>query len=223
VIFLEPATRDDVDLQWLKSEWWKLPFQLPPGRRNLIDHPNLNDPAQNQARSQILGAFRGPIVDEIPADALCRHVLIEERDLSTLYILTSWDWFLDTGRTFALEDTLEHLQHGRGGVIGGNRQEIDHLQLVEEKKPYLRDYDAERSDECLILIASQEHGPYTIIDGTHRAAALLAEHQDSPNLPWKAILIESPDMTGNRWHIGFTQASQVLRELDQLADQGQIW
>jgi hypothetical protein len=79
--------------------------------------------------------------------------------MSKLFVLTSWDRFLDTGRTFALSKTLSDLAGGRGGDIGGTRKVIDHLRDVTEKTPYVRDYEADSSDEWLILVATAEGGP----------------------------------------------------------------
>jgi hypothetical protein len=220
VIFLGPATRDDVNLYWLRSEWWKLPL---PSDSVLIDDPDTNDLTQNEERARILQASRGPILDHIRADARYRRVRIEEEDLPNLFIITSWDWFLDTGRTFALTNTLTDLQEGRGGMINGVREDVNHFQTVKEKVAYIKDQGLDVSDEYLILVATDESGPYTIIDGTHRAAALLAEHQRSPNMPWKGILVDSPSMTANRWHIGFTDAPAILGGLGDMADQGTLW
>jgi hypothetical protein len=116
-----------------------------------------------------------------------------------------------------------HLQHGRGGDIGRGRESIDHLRTAKEKIPYIRDYDPRVSDERLILVATDESGPYTVIDGTHRAVALLTEHHRSPNTPWNAMLIDSPKMTENRWHIDFVDAPQIFNELADLAERGAIW
>jgi hypothetical protein len=73
------------------------------------------------------------------------------------------------------------------------------------------------------LVATDTSGPYTIIDGTHRAATLLTEHHRSPNTPWNAILIDSPRMTGYQWHIASTHAPEILRYFNEMADQGAIW
>jgi hypothetical protein len=227
VIFLRPAGRCDLDFHWLKSEWWKLPSALrsalPANANALIGEPDLEDPAQNEARSRILRAYRGPVLNRIPADARYRYVRLEASDLPSLYVIAVWDWFLDTGRTFELLNTLTHLRHGRGGVINGARQSIDHLQRVRETIEFIDQHPHEHSDEQLILIAVAESGPYTIIDGTHRAAALLRRHQASPTTPWNAILIESKRMTANSWHIGFSGFPQVLAGFAELAERGYIW
>jgi hypothetical protein len=172
MIFAGPATRDEVNLHWLRSEWSKL--RLPSEARHLIDSPDLTHPAQNAERSRILHNYRSFILDYIPGDARYRHVQVEADDLPRLFLLTCWDWFLDTGRMFALTNTPAHLKHGRGGNISGKREADDHLRTVEQKRVHLRDYEADASDEYLILVATKDSGPYTIIDGTHRAAALLA-------------------------------------------------
>ncbi len=221
MIFVAPASLEEVDLHWLRSEWSK--FQLPDKARHLIDDPDLMDPTQNAERSRILRHHRGFVLDYVPADARYRRVQVEEDDLPKLFFLTCWDWFLDTGRMFALTNTLTHLQHGRGGDIEGRRERIDHLRIVEEKIPYIRNYQADASHEYLILVATSETGPYTIIDGTHRAAALLREHQEKPTTPWNAILIDSASMTANRWHVGFAGAPQIVSGLNDLANDGIIW
>jgi hypothetical protein len=196
--FLEDLTRDRLNLEWLRSEWWK---GHAGADRSLIDDADLSDPIQNRRRAVLL-AYRSPILDGIPRDARYRSVLIEQSDLPKLYLLTCWDWFLDTGRTFQLVETRRHLRRNRGGLINGVRQDVDHAAEVERKLPYVERYRSDESDELLVLVADNSHGPFTIIDGTHRAAALLQLHDRAPNVPWRAILIESPEMASYRWHVG---------------------
>ena len=173
MVILEDTTRDYTNLQWLKSESWKLGIS----GDALIDRPDLNDAAENQARSMRLQSYRSQITTQLPPNARYRHVRVEESDLPNLYILTVWDWFLDTGRTFELSNVGTHLsKRGRGGMIDGSRQDVHHFLNVMEKVPYVQSHDAETSDEHLILVTTHDHGPYTIIDGTHRASALFLEH-----------------------------------------------
>jgi hypothetical protein len=222
VIFLGSADPREVDLEWLKSEWWKMPPEIQSRFSHLIEQPDLTNADENATRSAILRALRDAILRHIPGDARYRHAKIEETDLASLFIITSWDWFLDTGRTYALSETLIHLQPNRGGRVPA-LQRIDHRRSVDEKRRYLNDYDANSTDEHLIVVASGDGGPFTLIDGTHRAVALLVEHEQRPTFPWKAIVIDSPGMSANHWHIGFTGVTQKLAELGQLADQGSIW
>lgn len=217
---LRETTRDHLNLAWLRSEAWKLNVEP-----SFVDErASLSDVEQNRRRAELLHAYRAPILDQLPADARYHEVRIEEGDLPKLYILTVWDWFLDTGRTYQLTNTQTHLKPDRGGIINGDHlPPVNHAAGVAEKRPFLTDYDAENSDEHLILVAADDQGPYTIIDGTHRATALLEQHHASPNLPWRGILITSPSMNTNRWHIGFDAAAHLVRELGQLADSGALW
>jgi hypothetical protein len=219
VRYLEDVTADQLNLEWLRSEWFKGHAGTD---RSLIDDPDLADATQNRLRAELLG-YRSPLLNAIPTGSHYRSVLVEEADLPRLYLLTTWDWFLDTGRSFRLTDTRQHLRSGRGGNIGGSRQEIDHAAAVEQKLPYLENYSADLSGELLVLVASDTDGPVTIIDGTHRATALLQMHDQSPNIPWRAILIESPAMASNRWHIGWDHTPEVVAELSRLAEAGEIW
>jgi hypothetical protein len=148
---------------------------------------------------------------------------VEGEDLPNLHLIAVWDWFLDSARTFRLTDIEAHLQPGRGGIINGSRQDIYHHQDVQTKASYLEEYDAESSDEYLVLVASSRAGPFTIIDGTHRACGLYLQHLREPNMPWGGILIESSDMDSNRWHIESPVTPQVISELGQLADAGVLW
>jgi hypothetical protein len=221
MMILEETTRDYLNLVWLKSEAWKL--NLSDAQRALIEQADLNNAAQNAARHELLQGYRGPVVDQIPTDARYWHVRIEEDDLPSLYLITVWDWFLDAGRTFKLIDTEAHLQPGRGGTVTGSRQDIYHHQDVEAKAAYVQTYDAETSDEHLIMVATSTEGPYTIIDGTHRACALYLQNRSNSNMPWRGILIASPAMNSNRWHIESPITPQVISELGQAAEAGALW
>jgi hypothetical protein len=76
---LGSASREDLILAWLKSEW-DAPPPRPAGRR-LIDRPDLTDAAENEARKMLLYRDRGKILQEIPGDAEHVWVLIGQADL----------------------------------------------------------------------------------------------------------------------------------------------
>lgn len=174
--FLGPASRDELVLTWLSSEWDRTdPL------RQIIDHANLSDPVQNTARARMLFSNRRPILQELPYEMRPEWVNIRADDLANLYIIPCREWYLDTGRSFRLADTPGNLKAGR--------HPVDHLAKVDAIAPSLANYDAATTTEALILIASDRAGPYMIIDGTHRAAALYRNQLATPNLPWKGILV----------------------------------
>lgn len=98
----------------------------------------------------------------------------------------------------------------------GQFQRINHLAAVEALASKLVDYDATTTGEVLILITADKIGPYTIIDGTHRAAALYRNHLTEPNLPWLGLLAVDPAMAGCQWHIESDQAEANIRAFRQL-------
>ena len=195
--FLGPVSRDELVLTWLRSE-----LDRTHPLRQLVDHPDLSDPVQNTTRARLLFSTRAVILRELPYEMQPEWVNIQEIDLANLYILPCREWYLDTGRSFRLADVPANLRAGR--------HPIDHLAKVDAITPSLVDYDAATTSEALILIAADLAGPYTIIDGTHRAAALYRDQLAKPNLPWKGILVADPAIAQSTWHIESPQAKRNL-------------
>jgi hypothetical protein len=209
---------DEVYFFWLRSE------------QRL--HPNLDqglvasfDPGDQTAivkRKALLRSVRGAILDRLPPGPTCQEVLVDESDLPNVYLITCFDWFADTGGTFRLLDTLDHLAPGRTYDFGRGIEHIEHYRKVEDSMDFLARENPELVDEYLVLIATDPVGPFTIIDGTHRATALLHMHQSQPTLPWKAFLMLAPDMATCTWHIEASAMPSKVRELQELTRQGRL-
>jgi hypothetical protein len=208
-------------LEWLRSERHKP--GAPSINGNLLDQPDLTDETENRLRLLALRSYRGPIIDPLPAGVQPHLVTIEAIDLDKLYIVPTFDWFLDTGGTFRLIDTAANLKPGRGYLSPQGPQAIAHYQEVTTRSKYLADYDATTTDEFLILIAASDAGPYTIIDGTHRATALYLNHLEAPNLPWRAMLLSDPRMANCLWHIESPQARTAIRTNQMLVSGGSLF
>lgn len=130
---------------------------------------------------------------------------------------------MDTGGTFRLVDTAANLAAGREFLYGHIRQPIEHLARVNAIAPRLADYDAATTDEVLILIAADGSGPYTIIDGTHRAAALYRNYLTEPNMPWKpwkGFLVVDRAIAESLWHIESQKAEQSIAQFRQFVELG---
>jgi hypothetical protein len=150
------------------------------------------------------------------------NVLIEEEDLPNLYIVPTGDWYLDTGRSFRLVDTPGNLRPGRGASPALGLGPIEHHANVQAKAQYMSTHGT-ASDEVLILISSAAAGPYTIIDGTHRAVVLHTDHMKIPNMPWKGILARDPLVAQSRWSIDSAQAQLSIAQFGTLASTGALW
>ena len=187
------TTFDKVVLIWLLSEWHKLDV---PRDRQLIKNPDLTNHAENDERLRLLRSLRDPIIKYLPKDVSPKWVLIEEADLPNLFIVPSYDWYWPTGGTFRLMDTAENLGSYRG----------DHFGAVNAKSDFMRGYDHAATREVLILVAPSEAGPFTIIDGNHRAINLYLSPDRKSSMPWKGILIDDPLIAYYKWFINSPQA-----------------
>lgn len=218
---LGPASRDQMVLEWLRSERFKP--GAPAVSAGLLDEPDLTDIAENRTRFDALYSYRHPIISQVLPGVEPVWVSIEARDLPHLHIVPTFDWFLDTGGTFRLTDTARHLQPGRGYLSPRGREAIRHHREVMAKVAYLAGYDAAATGEVIILIARDVAGPYTIIDGTHRATALYLSHLKTPNMPWKGMLLADARIAGCVWHVESPQAQEWIRANEQLASDGVLW
>lgn len=212
--FLRRTGREELILAWLGSEH---------PDSQLVDDPDLTDRVQNAARKELLYRDRGKILQEVPDQVPHMWVGIEESDLPKLCIVPCAEWFLDTGGTFRLIDTPAHLKGGRGVRWAWGIASADHLAKVDAIAQRLADYDAVTTDEVLIIIAANKVGPYSIIDGTHRAAALYRNYLAKPNMPWKGILAVDPAIAECQWHIESEKAQKNLAQLKLDAELGALW
>lgn len=190
---LEPATIPELMHVWLRSEWkdeWNDPNG--PLDRKLIDDPDLADGLENYQRAVLLLKVLGrqQIIQNMPEIKKAQWVAIEDIDLPKLNLVSSNEWRDATGGRYRLIDTGETLQ------AGGN---------VDRKAQAISDKLGDAlTNEILILIAMDESGPYSIIDGNHRAIALYRRYLEKPDLPrsWRGILITDPWMVMSPWHVG---------------------
>lgn len=210
---------DEAILTWLCSEWFDLQFGTP-SDRGIIDNANLADATENARRKWLL-RHRAVILNEIPPGAPAFHVLLEEADLPNLYIVPTGDWYLDTGSSFRLVDTPANLRQGRQADPGLQLGPIEHYDKVRAKAQYMSTHGI-AADEVLIIISPGGAGPYTIIDGTHRAAALYGEHIRNPNTPWKGILIRDPLIEQSRWSVNSKLAQAAATQFRLWASQGYL-
>jgi len=215
------SSRDEVILEWLRSEWHGL--QNAPPDTILVD-PRTADPtdaSQNAERARLLSDDRSVILNTIPVNMSTDWVQIEKEDLPKLYIIPSVDWYMDTGGTFRLIDTREHLRPGRGMAILPPGP-VYHYDKVQEKSRYMRDNGIAK-DEVFILISASLDGPYTIIEGNHRAVVLYQDHIDTPNTPWKGILIHDPEIANTRWFVNSGFAQGQIWQMGLFSSHGLLW
>jgi hypothetical protein len=212
---------NEVVLQWLTIEKDDLGLSAA-DRVRLIDNADRNNGADNTHRLILLLRRKPWIFDVLcrAPDAEVRWVNIHEADLPRLYIVPSNDWYLDTGRSFLLSDLPGNLQPDRSVDDGHGPWYPRHEERIEELQNRLADYDAKSTEHALVLIAPSEAGPYTIIDGNHRAGALCM----LPNrrLPWRGILAVGPGIADSRWYANSAMAQAVMQSMEMEAGAGRL-
>jgi hypothetical protein len=207
---------EEIIFTWLRSEWSRLDCGTPSDRA-IIDNANLDDDEENARRKWLL-RHRNIILDEIPPGAPAYRVLVEEVDLPNLYIIPTADWYLDTGGSFRVIDTPANLRPARSADPALRLGPIEHYDKVRVISQYMSTYGTALG-EALILISPTAAGPYTIIDGTHRAAALYDNHLSKPNMPWEGILIRDPLIEQSTWFMNSKVRQSFIAQFYILASQ----
>lgn len=222
--FIRKASDPEMRHAWLKSEWFRIKNHYLDTNQKILDSPNFEDEKENELRRQLL-IRRGPILDSLPRDITWYAVEVEQVDVEKLYIIPIFDWFLDTGETFRLVDAIVNLAPNRG-YYNQSRETcaIDHFNEVSRKLSFWECGKEAQANERLILVATETKGPFTIIDGTHRAVAYLKKEKDaSDTFPWKGYLGISPNCGTYRWHIESDGAKQHIELCKINASRGILW
>lgn len=217
---------NEMVLFWLRSEGKSLNFSAP-DRERLIEKPDLKNQADNTERSDLLrnALRRSAIIDRLggPASSMSvKWVEVERADLPNLYIVPTPHWYLNTGGNFRLSSVEANLKPGRKIRTGFLAEDIEAYQRVERLRKQLVGYGAATTDEIIVMIATSDTGPYVIIDGTHRAAALYLNDLHAPNIPWKGLLITDPAVANSAWNINSPAVQSVMNTWKSWAAMGAL-
>jgi hypothetical protein len=195
---LAATTFDELVLIWLRRDrgWLREGYDA-----KLIDNPDLASQEENQKRYDLLNTTRGLITRELPGDVTPKWVLIEESDLPDLFIVAADTWYQDTGGSYRLVGTAQNMGPDKG----------NNFERVAAQSACMQDYDSVTTNEIIILVAPDPAGPFTIIDGNHRAIYLYLCSDGKPSMPWKGILIEDPRIAQYKWFINSPQAQSYIR------------
>jgi hypothetical protein len=109
--------------------------------------------------------YRSDIKGGLPPNIVWQEAIVEEADVDRMYIISSADWEVLSRGTFRVDMVAQN--------IDPNHSEY-HTKRHSEYIMQLRDHFAAGTsiDTKSILVAPAEAGPFTIMDGNHRMAAL---------------------------------------------------
>jgi len=198
----QPLTIAHVELAWLASEW---PAGHEADRWLVGSDADPTDPEQNERRHGLLRK-RHHLLGEIPGGASIRRVRIERADIPSLFIVPDASWYLDTGGSFSLVSAPDHVRLGRRPR--DPRLRADHGERIAALRTHLASHPHDTGTLILLSAGGKRH---TILDGNHRAVAMLqldAVHLST--IPWSAILVSSPEMVDVRLHIESDTAQAAI-------------
>jgi hypothetical protein len=160
-----------VVLAFLKAEWNKWPLLAEHGDRRLITEPDITDARQNDARLSLLRQVRRRLLDHVPANTQwfeVRH--LEVRHFWALRNIHQFEWSRFSGTNELLDMVRVRPEPLRGAPDGWQP----------------------------ILWAHEHIGPFTILEGNHRLAALANAPAQHQSIRLAAYVGLSPSPCG--WH-----------------------
>lgn len=152
------TTDDEVYCQFLRSELHRLPGPAKASYSALVKNPDIKDRKQNSSRRLGLFDLRYPLLAQLP-DPLHWHIAtLQTDDLEKLRLIRNCGW-----DDKAPGNQLGHIRFP-AAFDDNDRRKITAI---------LESLTAPDSDKTLILIAQAIEGPFTILDGNHRATAMM--------------------------------------------------
>ena len=179
--------------EFLLSEWYKDWFRqfeaqgIGPLRLNPMD------PKDAESIMTLLSTMRGPILAQLPNDIDWSTAELEEGDFGELLVIREAGWANTFGANKSLKEVAGQIRLTQKETGGVNIPQIVEIKDAIGKSQF---------EERMILIAAREAGPYTILDGNHRAVAFQMEADETgstAHLPTDVILGVSKSMRSCAW------------------------
>ena len=156
--------------------------------------PDLSDPTQNRQRKEFLWRRRSPLLDRLPSGVAWYKGCLDDDDLLELRAPARCGW-----EELCPGGLLRRLRY----PDGVDALSPDLARRAGQRIPALTDYvKREDFDPELILICVGTSGPYTLIDGTHRAAAMFLSSRETgaTYVGGPTYIGASPDMIHCPWY-----------------------
>ena len=153
------TTDDNVYWQFLRSEMYKIPDHPEKDQlAALISRPDFDDIIQNYKRRRALFAIRWPLLAQLPNPLEWHRATLQLGDLEKLRLIGRCGW---DGK--ARHNVLGDIQFPMAFDAGGQ----------EEIANILGRITTPGFDKTMLLLAQNTDGPFTILDGNHRATAMM--------------------------------------------------
>ena len=164
---------------WLRAEVGSPRFshhlRLGDVDRQIIERPDLNDPAENALRRQFL-RYRDDILTTIPKDAAWWDAQLAGEDLPGLLAINYPAWEIYSGGTGRSLKVAEAIRDGLRPPADDPRIADGLAAIRENVQGIYRALAGGKGIEPLILLGQEATGPFTVIEGNKRATALCWRH-----------------------------------------------
>lgn len=190
----KPISVVEVESEFLKAEWYKDVFN--PVRADydtLVKGKDFINEGNNRIRKSLLWQWRLPLLQRLPFQDIHWYLACPEpNEFDNFLIIKEIGWVTTFGTTKRLEDVAKAIRNGlRDQGVG--------FDIIDSIKKNIGSHPFE---EKLILISTTINGPYTVIEGNHRAVAFqikLQEDNNDSHLPKEVILGIAPNMNQSPW------------------------
>jgi hypothetical protein len=150
---------DEVYWQFLRSELYRFLGDPNGGQlAALVSRPDFDDINQNATRRRFLFSVRWPLLTQLPSPLQWHSATMQQGDLEKLRLIRNCGW-----DDKAPDNILGNVRFPIGFDLNSQGKITEMSQKVTDP-----DFD-----KTLVLVAQTTDGPFTILDGNHRATAML--------------------------------------------------
>lgn len=204
------VTEDEAVAEFLKSEFYRPVFrEYHEMLHDIVNHPNLEDPAENDKRRALFFIRHFALWKELPQDTEWYEVEVRDTNLERIRVFPRAQWRNFAPRTFSIIEVAERMRRHQGIDTGAFQTKI---QMIGNRLLHPDD-----NLGTVLLIGVNENEPLTVLDGNHRlVASMLTLPPSTQHL--RFLCGFSPKMTECCWYETnlatlFRYAKNVLRHL----------
>ena len=181
------------EAEFLSAEWYKGEYdQVRAQFDHIVRDPDIHDEQQNIIRRSLLWEIRRLLLQNLPINIEWHQVEIALSEFGDLLAIRERGWVLTLGPGKNLTEISKAIRNG----VTDKGIDLEHVKGIKDS------IGTHSFSERIVLISSSLSGPYTILDGNHRAVAFKLfedETGSSLHIPSKYILGVSPDMHQSPW------------------------
>jgi O-antigen/teichoic acid export membrane protein len=197
----------EVVAEFLKSEFHHAEFDEYRHQFDyLVQHPDLNNPRDNEARRALLFLRRGAMWRELPIDTQWFEVELATEDLERIRFFPRAQWRRMANGSFYLADVVNRIRVKLEATAQG--EFFDKLRLLSYS---MQD---DMINRTVLLIGVDTLSPLTILDGNHRIAAAMLGQPLTVRSRFRFICGLSPQMKRCCWY--YTNFNTLLRYFKNL-------